>query len=201
MDAPLGRAVGNALEVIECIEVLKGGGPPDLVDVSVELAARMLVLGKVADDIADAEAQVRARDRVRRRASSASADHRASRAAIRGSSTTTAGCRTAPDRHADRAPTRRLPDAARRRAGRPRLGRARRRPRPRRGSGRSRRRHHGRSPSRATQVQAGDPVLELHYRDRAQARRGASRWRPRADHHRRRSAPPAAAPRSSDEVR
>jgi pyrimidine-nucleoside phosphorylase len=59
MDAPLGRAVGNALEVIECFDVLKGRGPQDLVDVSVELAARMLVLGKVADDIAAAETQVR----------------------------------------------------------------------------------------------------------------------------------------------
>jgi pyrimidine-nucleoside phosphorylase len=59
MDAPLGRAVGNALEVIECLDVLKGKGPQDLVDVSVELASRMLVLGKVADDIAAAETQVR----------------------------------------------------------------------------------------------------------------------------------------------
>ena len=59
MDAPLGRAVGNALEVIECLEVLKGGGPTDLVDMSIELAARMLVLGKVAEDLADADRRAR----------------------------------------------------------------------------------------------------------------------------------------------
>jgi thymidine phosphorylase len=45
--------------VIECIEVLKGRGPQDLISVSVELAARMLVLGKVADDRTGAERQVR----------------------------------------------------------------------------------------------------------------------------------------------
>jgi pyrimidine-nucleoside phosphorylase len=60
MDSPLGRAVGNALEVIECIEVLKGGGPPDLIAVSVELTARMLVLGTIATDKADAERRVMA---------------------------------------------------------------------------------------------------------------------------------------------
>jgi pyrimidine-nucleoside phosphorylase len=60
MDMPLGRAIGNALEVIECLEVLKGGGPADLVDVSVELTARMLVVGGVASDRAEAEQRVRA---------------------------------------------------------------------------------------------------------------------------------------------
>jgi pyrimidine-nucleoside phosphorylase len=58
MDAPLGRAVGNALEVIECIEVLKGSGPPDVIEVSVELTARMLIVGGVAADRPDADRQV-----------------------------------------------------------------------------------------------------------------------------------------------
>jgi pyrimidine-nucleoside phosphorylase len=60
MNAPLGRAVGNALEVVECFEVLKGRGPRDVIDVSVDLTARMLVLGRVASDRTAAERQARA---------------------------------------------------------------------------------------------------------------------------------------------
>jgi pyrimidine-nucleoside phosphorylase len=59
MDAPLGRAVGNALEVIESLEVLKGRGPAEVVELSVELSARMLLLGGVAADRSDAERRVR----------------------------------------------------------------------------------------------------------------------------------------------
>src|SRR5262249_57629812 len=59
MDKPLGRAVGNANEVIECIEVLKGGGPADLIEVTLALTARLLVLGEAATDLADADRRAR----------------------------------------------------------------------------------------------------------------------------------------------
>lgn len=45
MDQPLGCYIGNALEVIECVDVLKGGGPADLRDLSIELSAWMFYLG------------------------------------------------------------------------------------------------------------------------------------------------------------
>jgi pyrimidine-nucleoside phosphorylase len=51
MDQPLGREVGNANEVAECVACLRGEGPADLVDLSVELAAEMIVMGEKAATI------------------------------------------------------------------------------------------------------------------------------------------------------
>jgi pyrimidine-nucleoside phosphorylase len=58
MDAPLGRAVGNALEVIEAFETLKGRNPGPLESLSVELAARMVQMSGVERDIARATERV-----------------------------------------------------------------------------------------------------------------------------------------------
>jgi len=59
MDAPLGRAVGNAVEIIECVETLKGNGPADIEALSVDLATRMLVVSGVESDPARAEGRIR----------------------------------------------------------------------------------------------------------------------------------------------
>lgn len=59
MDQPLGRAVGNALEVIESFEVLKGRGPEDVTTLSLELAAHMVLLGERAATLDEARRLVR----------------------------------------------------------------------------------------------------------------------------------------------
>ena len=58
MDQPLGLTAGNALEIIECIETLKGNGPKDLEELSIHLAARMVHLAGEASDRKSAEQRV-----------------------------------------------------------------------------------------------------------------------------------------------
>jgi len=59
MDEPLGLTVGNALEVQESIDCLRGAGPADLMEVSLELAAEMLLAAGVAANRAEALAKCR----------------------------------------------------------------------------------------------------------------------------------------------
>jgi pyrimidine-nucleoside phosphorylase/thymidine phosphorylase len=58
MDQPLGCAVGNALEVKEILDLLHGGGPPDVRELTVALTAEMLLLGGVAATEAEARGRV-----------------------------------------------------------------------------------------------------------------------------------------------
>lgn len=58
MEQPLGRTVGNALEVIESIECLRGIGPADTMEVTYALGEQMLVLPKAAKDTREARAKL-----------------------------------------------------------------------------------------------------------------------------------------------
>ncbi|MDZ7678438.1 MAG: thymidine phosphorylase [Acidimicrobiales bacterium] len=62
MDTPLGLTAGNALEVQEAVDVLAGGGPPDLIEVTLALATEMLALAGIDTDPAVALADGRAMD-------------------------------------------------------------------------------------------------------------------------------------------
>ena len=57
MDQPLGNMIGNALEVVEVVDVLRGAGPEDLRRLCLELAGWMLHLGGVSDTVADGKKQ------------------------------------------------------------------------------------------------------------------------------------------------
>jgi pyrimidine-nucleoside phosphorylase/thymidine phosphorylase len=61
MEQPLGRTAGNALEVREAVEVLRGGGPADVRSLTLALTARMCLLAGVATEAAAAERDLAAR--------------------------------------------------------------------------------------------------------------------------------------------
>ena len=75
MSTPLGRTAGNALEVTESLEVLAGGGPPDVVELTLTLAREMLSAAGLGDvDPADALRDGRAMDVWRRMISAQGGD-------------------------------------------------------------------------------------------------------------------------------
>jgi pyrimidine-nucleoside phosphorylase len=59
MDRPLGRAIGNALEIRECVELVAGAGPPDLAELIVSIATRMVLIGRRASSAEHAGQLVR----------------------------------------------------------------------------------------------------------------------------------------------
>ena len=59
MDQPLGLAIGNALEVEEAINTLKGNGPEDLLNLSLALGSRMVMLAGKANSVEEAEAMLK----------------------------------------------------------------------------------------------------------------------------------------------
>ena len=177
MDRPLGRAAGNAVEVAESVEVLAGGGPADVVELTLALAAGDARRGRAR--------RRRPRRRARRRAGHgrlAPDDRRAGRRPGRAAADAGRDARGdgAGHRHAD--PARRLRPRRRRLAAGGRAGRARRtrcRPRPA-SSGR---------PGVGEQVTAGQPLLELQTDDADAHPAGARGARGRDRHrHRRRAA-------------
>ena len=60
MDAPLGAAVGNASELLEAVDVLRGRGPDDVRRLTIQLGAEMLVLGRLFGSVPEAERRLAA---------------------------------------------------------------------------------------------------------------------------------------------
>jgi pyrimidine-nucleoside phosphorylase len=87
MNQPLGRKAGNAMEVVESIEVLTGGGPADLRELCLELAAWMFLLGERVKTLDEGKKLSIGPDRLRPGPGKVSRDRWAARAAMWESST------------------------------------------------------------------------------------------------------------------
>lgn len=59
MDRPLGRCIGNSLEIMEAVDTLKGNGPGDLTELCIELAANMILLGEEGKSLEQARSLAR----------------------------------------------------------------------------------------------------------------------------------------------
>ncbi len=59
MHEPLGRMVGNAMEVNECLDVMRGGGPEDLLDLTLHLGGELLHVGEVVFDPSEGRTALR----------------------------------------------------------------------------------------------------------------------------------------------
>ena len=59
MENPIGNMVGNALEIQESIEILKGGGPEDSIFITAQLGAHLLEMTGIAQSIEEGEAKIR----------------------------------------------------------------------------------------------------------------------------------------------
>ena len=163
MDAPLGLAVGNALEIVESIETLKGNGPADLESLSVEFAARMLVLSGIEPDVDRATARVRKAlssgaglEKLREIIANQGGDPRVIDDYSR--------LPAAPDTDVLAAPRDGVVAAMRAESRRARGGRARRGPRSARRGDRSAVGFMIVAPV-GTRVKAGDPIVEIHHRN------------------------------------
>lgn len=61
MNQPLGRMIGNAVEIDESVDVLDGNGPDDVIELTLELGSRILVVGGVQEDSASARSELQRR--------------------------------------------------------------------------------------------------------------------------------------------
>ena len=62
MNQPLGRMIGNAVEIEESLDVLKGEGPSDVVELTLDLGGRLLVAAEVQPDQAGEQLLTPAKD-------------------------------------------------------------------------------------------------------------------------------------------